>query len=414
MVQLQVRQECPQCGGIATISENDRLVTCSYCGVKNFLYANGVSRYLVPPRKEPSGEQPYLCVPYIRFKGTVFQVIGNHITHRVVDTTQIALKIPGLPPSLGVRPQAMELKHLSRTFPARYMLRSMNPGEILGKAAMLSQKKKDGKGPLFHQAYIGEALSIIYLPVMSRDESIVDAVNGLPAHASRQQVLSHKTTSYNQKWAVSFLATLCPHCGASLDGQPDSLVVICANCHRGWFQQGKALKQLFWQLMEQHQQADLLLPFWKITATIPGLDITTFTDFVTRINQPIISKPDWQNREMAFWVPAFKLRPKFFLLVGRYLTLGQHRLGRLIKGEKQQSLFPVTLHQTEALQAIKLIVAAATTSPKKVFPYLAEAQVRGAKISLVYLPFSNKGHEWIQPHTGAVIGKNLLKFGRAM
>lgn len=413
-MQLQVRQECPQCGGMATIRENDRLVTCSYCGVKNFLYTKGVYRYLVPPRKTPSGEQPYLCVPYIRFKGTVFQLTGEEITHRVVDTTQLALHIPGLPPSLGVRPQAMELEHMSHGFHGRYLLRSLKPSEILSKAALLSQRVKNGEGAILHQAYIGEALSIIYLPIMSNEGTIIDAVNGLQSNANHTQVVSHKNTAYNEQWAVSFLATLCPHCGAALDGQPDTLVVICDNCHRGWSQQGNGLNQVPWQLMDNHHQEDTLLPFWKITATIPELDISTFTDFLTRTNAPIVPNPDWQRREMAFWVPAFKLRPKFFLLAGRYLTLGQHRLGVLKKGEKKQPLFPVTLPQTEALQAVKLIVAAATTSPKKVFPYLAQAQIKVSNSSLVYLPFKENGHDWMQPHTGVVIGKNMLRFGRSM
>jgi hypothetical protein len=33
---------------------------------------------------------------------------------------------------------------------------------------------------------------------------------------------------------------------------------------------------------------------------------------------------------------------------------------------------------------------------------------------LVYLPFVDKGHDWLQPETGVAIGKNILRFGRAM
>ncbi|PIE69651.1 MAG: hypothetical protein CSA21_01155 [Deltaproteobacteria bacterium] len=412
-MQLQVRQECPQCGGPTVITENDRLVTCAYCGVKHFLHTQGVYRYVVPPRKAPQGEQGFLCVPYIRFKGTVYRVSSAGITHRVVDTTQIAVNIPGLPPSLGVRPQAMQLEHVSPDFPARYLMRTLEPREIVHKAAHLSCGAVSFAESVFHLEYIGETISVLYLPVFREDNRIIDAVNESVLRGNTA-VHNHQRTGCREKWVVSFLPALCPHCGAALDGSPDTLVVICDNCHRGWRQKGRALEPVMWQVVDGNEHGCLQLPFWKLTACIPALDITTFADFIRCTNQPITPRSEWTERAMEFWVPAFTIKPKAFLLAGRFVTFGQHHLGALKKGVKQQTLFPVTLPVKEAAQAIKMVLAAATNTPKRVFPYLAEAKVQVSASSLVYLPFMDKGHEWMQPHTGAVIGKNILKFGRFM
>ena len=82
---IQIEQECPQCGGKEVLSEATRFFSCSYCGVGNFISPGKLSRLFLPPVL-PSDELPYILVPYLRFKGTVFVVSQSGISHKVIDT----------------------------------------------------------------------------------------------------------------------------------------------------------------------------------------------------------------------------------------------------------------------------------------------------------------------------------------
>ena len=75
---------------------------------------------------------------------------------------------------------------------------------------------------------------------------------------------------------------------------------------------------------------------------------------------------------------------------------------------------PLPLPASEARQAAKQMLAAATASPKRIFPYLPQVQLTEVVTQLVYLPCVDKGHVWAQPETGVTIAKNILRFGRSL
>lgn len=412
---IKVAQECPQCGGSTTLTESDRLLTCSFCGVKNFLQPAGIFRYLLPPTIEED-ESSYLLIPYIRFKGTVFLVADKGFSYKVIDTTQLAINVSGLPPSLGVRAQAMQLRHLNPATNARFLMRSIEPNAILRKAAQISHLTARAGKNLLHRAYIGETLSVIYLPLVQTDKGLLDAVNRHPLPADTSTRLSSKalkSTSFNPQWQPTFMASLCPHCGSEVEGASDSLVVHCAVCDRCWKMDAKGMEEVAFQVVDGAASAGLYLPFWRLKVSIPVLSVSSFADFITCTNQPILPQPHWKNRPMQFLVPAFKLRPKVFVQVGRQTTLGQWKLPEG-KGERGTDFFPVTLSLSEGRQAIKIILAASATSPKRILPHLPKVRVVVKGEELVYLPFNDHGHDWVQPHTGVAIGKNILRFGRQM
>ena len=116
---------------------------------------------------------------------------------------------------------------------------------------------------------------------------------------------------------------------------------------------------------------------------------------------------------MSFWIPAIKLRPKIFLQAGRQATLGQWQI-KPVAGRVEQNMFPVTLPASEARQAVKVILAAATASPRLIYPHLPQVQLTEVSTQLVYLPCIEKGTDWVQPDTGIVIAKNILRFGRSL
>ena len=409
---LRVEQGCPQCGARIVLAETDRLLTCSYCGVRNYLQATGPFRYVLPLAKPV--RQPLLLAPYLRFKGTIFLVTGEEISHRVVDTTLAGNGLPWLPPSLGVRPQAMQLRRIDRDAETRYLPLTLKANAVLEKAIAISSLSARAGHDLYHRAYIGESLSCIYLPIERKSRGLFDSVTGTQLVGPEElQAVSVQGKPFHDSWQVRFLASLCPQCGATMDGAPDCQVMTCAICHSAWGFGSEGLERVEWHVVPGSQTTGCYLPFWKITTQVPALKIYSYADFVEQTNQPYLPRPGWRERPFSLWIPAIKLRPKIFLQAGRQATLAQGQVAPA-EGRRVSNLFPVTLPAGEARQAAKVILAASTTSPRLVFPFLPQVQLTEVVTQLVYLPFIDKGHDWLQPETGVVIGKNILQFGRAM
>ncbi len=411
---IQVEQNCPQCGAPVTLSENDRLLTCPYCEVKNFLQTNGPFRYILPDKLDEPDRSHLLYAPYIRLKSNIFHVLENTIAYKILDTTQLGFVMPGLPPTLGMRPQAMKIGRLTPAAGGRFLRLSVKARVILEKAVQLSRMSRPRGATMFHRAYIGDSLSFIYLPLFRDETHLVDSVTDTPL-IELDELASYplKGTSFNPRWQVRFLPTLCPRCGWNLDGEGDCLVPTCSNCDTAWEIADQGLQRLEWHVQPGDRYTGLYLPFWKIQAHMPALEIFSFTDFIRRTNQPIVPKPRWQERVMSFWIPAFKLRPKIFLQVARAVTVSQWQI-HLEEGHIVPNLYPANLPGSEARQAIKVVLAASATSRKNIFPSLPGTRIKNTATSLVYLPFTDQGHDWVQRQTGAVVAKSVLRFGRSL
>lgn len=413
-MRVQVEQGCPQCGAPVTLAEDDRLLTCPYCGVKNFLQTKGPFRYVLPDQENETERRHLIHAPYIRLKSNLFHLTDQGIAYKIIDTTQLGFVMPGLPPSLGMRPQAMTIGRLTPQTEGRFLRLSVKAKSILEKAVQLSKLSHDLGRHLLHRAYIGDTLSLIYLPLRTDDTHLVDAVTDTPLIAlDRIRDYPLQGTGFNPRWQVHFLPTLCPRCGWDLEGEKDCLAPTCHNCDTVWEITDHGLQRLDWQVQPGDRDTPLYLPFWKVPAQIPAMQILSFADFIVRTNQPMIPRPQWHERAMQFWIPAFKLRPKIFLHIARQVTVGHWRLD-LEAGRSLPNLYPVNLPKSEARQAVKVVLAASATSPRMIFPSLPEARIRNAAAVLAYLPFQDRGHDWVQPQTGAVISKSVLHFGRSL
>lgn len=411
---LKVEQGCPQCGAPVTLAETDRLLTCPYCGVKNFLQTAGNFRYVLPDKVDEAEQSHIIHAPYIRLKSNLFTVSEKGISYRVIDTTQSGHPLRGMPPSLGVRPQAMTLSRVTPKTSGKFLPLSIKAKIILEKAIQLSQLGRDNGRQLFHRAFIGDTLSLIYLPMLEDETNLLDGVTRYPlAPLERLPESPLKGRPFNPRWQVRFLPTLCPQCGWSLDGEADCIVLTCRNCDTAWEIGDRGLTRMDWLVQPGDSDTALHLAFWRMTAQVPALQIASFADFIQRTNQPMVPKPQWHNREMQFWIPAFKLRPKIFLRTARQVTVGQWRLEPK-EGHSVPNLYPVTLPRSEARQALKITLAASATSPKDIFPFLPETRIGRTTASLVFLPFVDRGHDWVQPQTRTVIDKNILRFGRKL
>ena len=404
-----VEQECPQCGAPIDLDEADHLLHCPFCDVDSFLFAPNYFRFGLPHR---APDKEIIYAPYLRFKGNVYFCQDLTIGYRFLDITQAGLPLVVIPASLGLRPQAMKMKFITPDSGGSFLRFSLKASDIVAKAARLSSTASSGK--IFHRAYIGETLSLIYLPLFLQKGKIFDAVLNQPiADLSDKQEIFESHIISNPAWKLVFMPTLCPQCGWNLEGEKESVVLTCGNCDTAWEPSEGNFRQVeLWAV--PGQTADTMyLPFWRTAATGQGVGINSFADFIRVANQPMVIDKKWEDQEMNFWNPAFKIRPKIFLQLSRQITVSQN----LFHPEKeipQKGLYPVTLPQNEADQALKITLAGAAVTKKNVLPLLPGIRFDIKNSSLVYLPFSDTGHELVLQNTSISINKQALNFGRQL
>jgi DNA-directed RNA polymerase subunit RPC12/RpoP len=404
-----VEHQCPQCGAPIELEETDYLLRCPYCNVKNFLFAPGCFHFLLPHK---AFDKDIIYAPYMRFKGEVYFCKGTSIGHRIVDITHLGAAFKELPVSLGLRPQAMKMKFVTPDTVGSFLKCSLRAADVLAKVGR--QSLIFGPGKLIHRAYIGEALSLIYLPLFVQNNRVFDGVTErLIAKVPQGVEIFDPAIEENPRWKITFMATICPRCGWNLDGERDSVVLTCSNCDAAWEASEGTFIQVGFGTVPARGEHSVYLPFWKITATDKALQINFYADFIRVTNQPRAVQKHWENQAMAFWIPAFKIRPKVFLNLARQMTITQKDFEMEEKIPKK-GLYPVTLPQGEAAQGMKITLASAGLSKKKIFPLLPRVSFTTKESTLVYLPFNDTGHEMIQEHMGISINKNALRFGRQL
>jgi predicted RNA-binding Zn-ribbon protein involved in translation (DUF1610 family) len=404
-VGLTVEQECPQCGAPIGLKETDHLIQCPYCNVKSFLFAPDYFR-LVLPHKAP--DKDIIYAPYLRFKGNTYACQGQAIGHRIVDITHLGAPVKGLPISLGLRPQAMKMKFVTPDTAGSFLRCSLKMADVLSKVG----KHTSGTSQPFHRAYIGETVSLIYLPLFVQKETIFDAIINQPiVKLTQTEDMFGSTAEKPLRWKLTFMSTLCPQCGWNLEGDRDSVVLTCNNCDTAWgASEGKFVRVALGVVPGQGDKT-VYLPFWKITARAEGIEIDSFADFIRVTNQPKVVQEDWENQDMSYWCPAFKIRPRIFLRLLSQLTVSQKDF-ETEETIPKQGLYPVTMPQSEAAQSMKLTLANSALTKRDTFPMLPQVHFAIKDSILVYLPFMDKGHDMVQEQMGVSINKKSLEYGR--
>jgi predicted RNA-binding Zn-ribbon protein involved in translation (DUF1610 family) len=402
-----IEQECPQCGAPIELDETDHLILCPFCNVKNYLCARDYFRFVLP-HKAP--DKAIIYAPYMRFKGEVYLCKGASINHSIVDITHLGTPYEQLPISLGLRPQAMKMKFVSADTPGAFLGCMLRPSDVLTIVDQHMSIFPPGK--LFHQTYIGEAFSLIYLPLFVQDNRVYDAVINRPITTlpDGKDIFSPPRDE-NPGWHITFMATLCPQCGWNLDGERDSVVLTCSNCDTAWEASEGTFVQVACGVVPGHGADTSYLPFWKITAHDEAMGVNTYADLIRITKRPIVIQTAWSNRELAFWIPAFKIRPNIFLRLTRQMTIFQKDF-TMEEKIPTKNLYPVTLSQSEAAQGLKVTLASAVMTKRKFFPLLPHVNFTITKSHLVYLPFRAAGQDMIQEHLTISINKNTLKYGR--
>ncbi|NNL42767.1 MAG: hypothetical protein HKO79_09770 [Desulfobacterales bacterium] len=395
--------QCPQCGAPAVLDETDRLFSCEYCRVKSYLTTKDYFRYTLPSKAPENIKVLYF--PYWRFKGMLFSCVSDGVREKYLDISYQAIHSPFFPMTVGWRSQALKLKFVTPDTEGRFL----EPGQPFENVMDTFEGRLIGSvpKPVFHQAHIGESLSLIYSPFYTNSR-IYDAVLNEPVSSSLPDDFTESVfPGGNPDWKIEFLPTLCPECGWDMDGRRDSVVLICKNCDSLWQPEDNEFKKIKFAHFEEKEKDIIYLPFWRIRADVSEIELKSYADLVKIANLPKFVKQNYDIK-FSFWSPAFKIRPQTFRPLAQKVTLFQPR-EKLIYNLPEAELYPVTLPLSEAVETLKINLVSFIKPQKKWLPKLCDIEIRPRSFLLVYVPFIEKHHELIGLSSNFTITKNQLK-----
>jgi len=400
---LLIEHQCPQCGAPAVLEETDRLFACEFCRVKSYLLQKGFFRYMFPNKAQENKDLFYF--PYWRFKGMLFSCIENGIKHRFMDASHQAVESRYFPVSVGLRSQALKLKFVTPETKGYFVKPTLPFNQVMN--IFERRISTSLPQPIFHQAHIGESLSLIYSPFYIKDK-IYDAVLNKPfASEPPDDFDVRELPGGSPDWRIQFVPTLCPACGWDLHGDRDSLVLNCKNCHSVWRPSKNELKRLKFATILEKGDDIIYLPFWRIKAEVSGIQLRSYADLVKIANLPKAIQKGWDDIEFRFWALAFKVRPQVFVRLGSNITLSQPQ--KKLESELPDArICPVTLPIEEAMESLTINLASFMKPQKDLFPMLQDLTIKPISFLLVYIPFVEKHHEFIQSDFHLTINKNQL------
>ncbi len=410
---MSVEHECPQCGGAVQLGEADRLLACPFCRARLALWPGEFFRYWIPPAAAAGDE--VLLAPYWRIRGLDCALRPYQVRERVLDATFPAITSSCLPPTLGLRPQAMKLRFATARTPAFFLAPDRGLVAALAGTADLSRLADEAieGAPSLHREFIVETASLVYTPLVIRGETILDALlmRELSGCAGEADALLERVER-DRHWGLNFSASLCPECGRDLDGGPRSVVLFCRSCRAGWQGSSGGLQRVPCEALPATAGA-VLLPFWRLRATLSAFSLRTGDDLIRFANVSRGVQKGAGEDPLWFWVPAFPIAPGPFLRVARQLTLAQLPLGAEAReGAEWEAVQPATIEAAKAVGAVKVLLAQLGQPRKEVFPMIPSVVATLEEARLALLPFAQSAGDWIQPDTGAAIARATLRPGR--
>jgi len=385
------------------MEETDRIFVCEFCRVKSYLFAKGVFRYMLPSKAADSKDLVFF--PYWRFKGMLFACAGNGIQHKFVDVSHQAVVSQLFPASLGLRSQALKLKFITPETAGLFLEPTHSLRQVEQNFDMRFDKSLPK--PVLHHTHIGETISLIYAPFYIENR-IYDAVLNKPITAALSEDFDiDQLPAESPNWRIHFISTLCPNCGWDLDGERNSMVLLCTNCTSAWYPVGKKLKRIKFGTHPARDNNSIYLPFWLIRPEISGISLKNYADLINVANIAKVVQPGWENIGFRFWVPAFKVRPKIFMQLSKNMTLAQLH-NKLTEELPEQRHHPITLPVTEAIESLKVNLASFIKPKNQLAEILHAIDITAKSFVLLYVPFLEKHHEFIQPDLQFAINKNTL------
>ena len=155
----------------------------------------------------------------------------------------------------------------------------------------------------------------------------------------------------------------------------------------------------------------IYLPFWRVKGDISGIKLESYADLIAVANLPRVVQSGWKDIPFRFWIPAFKVRPKIFLHLATQTTLSQPR-EKLISELPNARIYPTTSPIEEAVESLKITLANFIKPQRILVERLRDIQVDAKSVSLVFMPFNEGHHEFIQPDYQLTINKNVLALSK--
>jgi hypothetical protein len=399
-----IELRCPQCGAPADLEESDRFFHCAFCRVGSYLTAPGTMRYTLA-HQAPAGKQIYYF-PYWRFKGMLFSCLAQRTDQRFVDTSQQAIGSLHFPISLGFRSQTRKLQFAASQPQGVFLKPDLAANDFI----QLVQERFSANlpKPVLRQACIGESLSLLYAPFYRSDGKIFDAVLNEPLPEISQEALM-KMLARQQKpnWPITFLPALCPRCGWDLAGSSDSLALTCTNCQSCWWEKKGRLQELACARVDGSGSNDIYLPFWRIQADVSHVQLRSYADLIRLANLPRVIQPAWEHRRFYFWSPAFKIRPHNLLTLAGNITL-QQPADKLTEGQPAAPLQPINMPLREAVESLTLTLSGFVRPRERMVQLIEDIVITERRFLLVYIPFRQGHHEFVNDSLNLAINKNLL------
>jgi DNA-directed RNA polymerase subunit RPC12/RpoP len=226
----EIELQCSQCGAPVSLEETDRLLTCSYCHVKLYLWTPSQFCYCLPALKASS--ESLIYIPYWRFKGVAYSIIPFEVRHRTLDATLLAISNRILPMTLGIKPQALKLRFASGEIHGTFARPRMSLQEAVLHIQSQFQVLEGSllNYPPFHRDFVGELGSLIFFPVFVRNGKIVDGILRRAIGPEKDLELGEAPSGIPDHWQIKPMSTLCPNCGNALKGSPESVLLFCAIC----------------------------------------------------------------------------------------------------------------------------------------------------------------------------------------
>lgn len=403
----EIELQCSQCGAPISLEETDRLLTCSYCHVKLYLWTPSQFCYCLPALKASS--ENLIFIPYWRFKGVAYSVIPFEVRHRILDATLLASSHRMLPVTLGIKPQALKLRFASGEIQGTFI----KPQMSLQEAVMLIQKQfqvLEGSllnQPPFHREFIGELGSLVFFPVFVRNGAIVDGILGKAIGPEKDLVLDEAPSGIPEHWQIRPMSTLCPNCGNALKGGRESILLFCTSCHVAWNPSSGRLVASKFEVVPGKQDSSVYLPFWRMRVAVKGVTLKSYADLARLANLPKMIQSEWEEQEVYFWIPAFRVPSSLFLRLSKQMTLFQ-------PVEKTEAvlpdalLHPVAFSEESAAASLKIHLAHLLTKKREYFPKLHEITIGPVESTLVFIPFTPTGSELVHPQLGIGLPRQTL------
>ena len=403
----QIEQQCPQCAAPIILDETDRILSCKFCRTRVYLATKDHFRYYIPPAKDIN-ELIYF-VPYWRLKGLTYTLEGLNTSYRFFDANLLAFSSRLLPPSLGLRPQALKLKFVGSNNDA---------GEFIEPSQKAREALSDIDQPIVgkpdqQRIFIGETISVIYAPVYSDNGCLYDAILKKPftPQVEEKEIKQTLLSAPAEKWQVNFIPMLCPQCGADLPGEKDALIVFCPNCDSAWKSSNMNFTKVDFSIWSEKREDIVYLPFWRMKAKIDGVQLETYADLIDVANLPKVTTEAWKHTPFYFWSPAFKINPALFLRWCRQLTITPAQMDLTTDDFPAKTTYPVTLPVAEAAESFIITLANIVNDKKRLPDLLASLKYTVEDALLVLHPFTISPQELVHTKLGFSMDRTALNFG---